>query len=121
MGMTGPDGVTHQLSREQYNDSNGRSKRRTHKQLGDQAIERIERPGTAEVQTQRLGGHAQIEQPAAVAPSTQPVWDPAWNPLVEELAELGFSDAQGSRAALQQSQGDLKGAVKALVEAERAQ
>merc|ERR1712164_52421 len=34
--ITGPDGTSRQFKKEQYNDSRGRSKQVTHKQLGDQ-------------------------------------------------------------------------------------
>merc|ERR1712054_203192 len=47
------------------------------------------------------------------------LWDESWNPLVSELREFGFDDAQDAKAALTESNGDVKAAVKLLMAKER--
>ena len=46
-------------------------------------------------------------------------WNGEWDMLVAELMEMGFGDADACRASLAEHEGDLKGAVKALVVRER--
>eukprot|EP00657_Telonema_sp_P-1_P008783 TRINITY_DN307_c0_g1_i4.p1 TRINITY_DN307_c0_g1~~TRINITY_DN307_c0_g1_i4.p1 ORF type:complete len:552 (-),score=252.01 TRINITY_DN307_c0_g1_i4:238-1893(-) len=52
-----------------------------------------------------------------VAPSN---WNDAWNELLLELAEMGFEDTNANKQVLEETNGDLKLAVTALVSRERA-
>ena len=56
---------------------------------------------------------------AGTVPVHDSQWNGEWDMLVAELMEMGFDDAVACRASLAEHEGDLKGAVKALVVRER--
>jgi len=138
--MTGPDGQTRQYSREKYRDSAGRSRELTERQLGDQKfsaeqtgdapptrrLENLEEADIAEFEKAFEWWNRHAKQDALnkdieglkthAAEAEKPHWNDS---LVNELREYGFHDQQAARDALTESQGDIKAAVKALVEKER--
>merc|ERR1719333_1405842 len=56
----------------------------------------------------------------ALSESTSTAWDPAWDPLVSELVDMGFERVD-AEMALRTERGQLKRAVKFLVQRERTQ
>jgi len=49
-----------------------------------------------------------------------PKWEAEWDDLLVELVEMGFEDETLNRSLLANSNGNVKDAVKELVEQERA-
>merc|ERR1712139_129508 len=47
------------------------------------------------------------------------VWNEEWDTLLDELAEMGFEDLDTNRSILSEVNGDVKDAVKELVNRER--
>ena len=47
-------------------------------------------------------------------------WESAWNAVLDELIQMGFSDGSETRAMVAEVEGDLKQSVKLLIAAERS-
>eukprot|EP00656_Telonema_subtile_P019050 TRINITY_DN20352_c0_g1_i1.p1 TRINITY_DN20352_c0_g1~~TRINITY_DN20352_c0_g1_i1.p1 ORF type:complete len:236 (+),score=50.72 TRINITY_DN20352_c0_g1_i1:84-791(+) len=118
--VTCADGITRSLSREEFQDTHGRTKQTIERQVGD-LCSRVEtsEDGTAKsnLNEAELAQFTRVwrGQPEADVPS----WQAAWEPLVLEVEEYGFTDQSAVRHALMHAGGDVRMAVKELVEAER--
>lgn len=132
--VTGPDGVTKKIAQQRYHDSTGRKKSLLTKQLGDRHMSELtqgDQPATREfhgIDPDQLEAFEKEWQApmlerdlAEIQQNQQLGWNKAWDPLVAEMSEFGFGDREAAKEALSQSEGDIKKAVKAMVEKERNQ
>merc|ERR1712054_429105 len=125
--FTGPDGTSRSITNQGYKDSHGRSKQTSHRQVGEQSVEYEEAWDGSSSQTLRNLREKELQQfeqqfeqlPRRNQQPKLALWDESWNPLVSELREFGFDDAEDAKAALTESNGDAKAAVKLLMAKER--
>eukprot|EP00658_Telonema_sp_P-2_P069198 TRINITY_DN582_c0_g1_i2.p2 TRINITY_DN582_c0_g1~~TRINITY_DN582_c0_g1_i2.p2 ORF type:complete len:150 (+),score=42.26 TRINITY_DN582_c0_g1_i2:480-929(+) len=133
--MLGPDGKPRQFTRQHYRDSEGRDKEIVQRALGDQKWV-VEKHGFDGEVSKNLHGLTEGELPefeaawkgegeSPASPIEQEadaakVWDPQWEAVVNDLEGIGFSsDREQVTQAVKQAEGDLKGAMRILLAAER--